>query len=127
MVCVLVALVVLASAEAAPTWLNPVRVGPSSAGVCAVDIGGYQCDPDGKKTLRAGQTFEVRITQPKRIGRVTRYRLRSGKVLRRGSLASPRGSASRVAAEWDPSLGRMFSPRRRRQRLGSQRRQYGLG
>ena len=34
----------------------------------------------GKRTLRAGQTFEVRITRPKRIGRVSRYKLRANKI-----------------------------------------------
>lgn len=46
----------------------------------------------GKKTLRAGQTFEVRITQSKRIGRVTRYKLRANKVPSSKQLCLPPGT-----------------------------------
>ena len=74
MVGVLVALAVPATAEAAPTWLSPVRVGPPSAGACAVDIGGYQCDADVGMDA-AGNAYlaaVVNLGSSRRVGVMTR-------------------------------------------------------
>ena len=69
-----VALAMPASASAAPTWLNPVRVGPASAGICAVDIGGYQCDADVGMDA-AGNAYlatVVNLGASRRVGVMTR-------------------------------------------------------
>ena len=45
----------------------------------------------GKRTMRAGQTLEVRVSQAKHITRVTRYKLRANKIPSSRQLCLPPG------------------------------------